>query len=98
VGIAAVGRADLGVTTICGGISRPSKDCVFMGAIGVGRDGLAPTALCAKAPDEKMLSPSAWLRIKPKILILEGRKWYEFILFRCILYCMKFKAYLGKPP
>jgi len=70
-GASEVGIACLGDITICGGISSPIKDGVL---IGVGSDGFVPLAACAKVLVEVVLSPSAWHRIKPRVLSCVRRK------------------------
>jgi hypothetical protein len=55
--------------------------------MGVGNEGLAPLALCAKVLGEMKLSPSAWLRSKPKVLSFERRKRGGFISFRYVFVC-----------
>ena len=56
----------------CGGCSSPTSVDALMG---VGSAGLAASiGLCAKAFVDKELRPSAWLRIKPIVVICERRK------------------------
>jgi hypothetical protein len=54
-GTVVVGMAVFGITTICGGISRPTSDWALMV---VGSEGWAPIALCAKQLDDIAPSPS----------------------------------------
>jgi hypothetical protein len=54
-GAVVVGMAVFGITTICGGISRPTSDWALTV---VGNEGLAPITLCAKVLDDIAPSPS----------------------------------------
>lgn len=68
-----VGRAALGGGgTNSGGCSRPSNEDALTG---VGNAGLvASLGLWAKTGGDHELRPSAWLRIKPSMVVLERRK------------------------